>query len=104
MVRFSIRKKFCNLQVGRIIENKTEMQFFYSIGPKIGTSVAPPSEKSTERGLMFFQPAMIVNDEIVPKLSSSTYPTLRPHARKVTLNIFLIKTLVIPPKKSKLKT
>ncbi len=31
---------------------KTEMQFFYFIGPKIGTSVAPPSEKSTERGLI----------------------------------------------------
>ncbi len=27
------------------------MQYFYSIGPKIGTSVAPPSMKSTEHGL-----------------------------------------------------
>ena len=27
------------------------MQFFYSIGPKIGTSVAPLSIKSTEHGL-----------------------------------------------------
>ncbi len=51
MVRFSIRKKLCNLQVSRIIKNKTDMQFFYSIGPKIGTSVAPPSMKSTEHGI-----------------------------------------------------
>ncbi len=28
-----------------------QVAFFYSIGPKIGTSVAPPSEKSTEHGL-----------------------------------------------------
>ncbi len=31
--------------------DKTEMQFYYSIGPKNGTSVAPPSKKSTEHGL-----------------------------------------------------
>ncbi len=54
MVRFSIRKNFCNLQVGRIIKNETEMQFFNSIGPKFGTSVAPPSMKSTEPGLKNF--------------------------------------------------
>ncbi len=28
------------------------MQFFNSIGPKTGTSVTPPSIKSTEHGLM----------------------------------------------------
>ncbi len=27
------------------------MQFYYSIGPKNGTSVAPPSKKLTEHGL-----------------------------------------------------
>ncbi len=27
------------------------MYFFISIGPKIGTSVAPPSNESTEHGL-----------------------------------------------------
>ncbi len=31
--------------------NKTEMLFFYSIDPKISTSVAPPSRKSTDHGL-----------------------------------------------------
>ncbi len=31
------------------MKNKIEMQFFYSIGPKIGTSVAPPFMKSTEQ-------------------------------------------------------
>ena len=43
MVRFSIRKMFWKPQVGRHLTNKSEMQFFYSISPKIGTSVAPPS-------------------------------------------------------------
>ncbi len=43
MVRFSIRKKFLNLWVGRYLKNKTEVLFYFSIGPKIGTSVAPPT-------------------------------------------------------------
>ncbi len=34
MVRFSIRKKFLNLWVGRHLKNKTEMLFCFSIGPK----------------------------------------------------------------------
>ena len=43
MVRFSIRKKFLNLWVGRHLKHKTERLFYFSIGPKIGTSVAPPT-------------------------------------------------------------
>ena len=35
-----------------IKKNKTEVSFFYSIGPKIGTSVAPPSRESTDHGLI----------------------------------------------------
>ncbi len=42
MVRFSIRKKFWKLQVGRQLKINVEMLYFYSIGPKIGASVDPP--------------------------------------------------------------
>ena len=35
----------------RIIGNKTEMQFSYSIDPKIGSSAAVPSTESTDHGL-----------------------------------------------------
>ncbi len=52
MARFSIRKKFLNLWVGRHLKNKTERLFYFSIGPKIGTSVAPPTYKSTDHGLI----------------------------------------------------
>ena len=39
------------MQVGRNKKNKTEVSFFCSIGPQIGTSVAPPSRESTDHGL-----------------------------------------------------
>ncbi len=42
MVRFSIRKKFWKLQVGRHLKINAEMQYFFSIGPKIDASVDPP--------------------------------------------------------------
>ena len=48
LVRFSIRKKFWNLQVGRNKKNK--QKFHYSICPKNSTSVTLPSKKSTEHG------------------------------------------------------
>ncbi len=53
MVRFLIRKMSCNLQVSRILNSKHKCNFYYSIGRKIGTSVAPPSMKSTEHGLTY---------------------------------------------------
>ncbi len=31
-----------------------QVSFFYSIGPKIGTSVAPPSRESTDHGLIMY--------------------------------------------------
>ena len=48
-------------------KNKTEMPFFYSIGPKIGTSVAPPSRKSTEHGLTYVnETSLQVNMDQLP--------------------------------------
>ncbi len=50
----SVEKKK-NLQAELfLLKNKTEMLFYFSIGPKIDTSVAPPTYKSTDHGLSWF--------------------------------------------------
>ncbi len=38
--------------------HKTEVSFFHSIGPKIGTSVAPPSRESTDHSLNQSEPPL----------------------------------------------